>query len=645
VGVAARETHFQFSLGSTAAMLMTWPRTYVPRLVRCRELAQLVLAACERLRDAPDSALRSSSAALGWQAQVEASSPQFLVDAFALVREAARRVHGQAHYDTQLIAGFVLARGGLAEMQTGEGKTLSALLPAFARALAGKGVHIVTANDYLAERDATFARSVFELLGLSVGFITSEIHYADRGPQYCCDVTYGAAREFGFDFLRDKLAQDASGDAASRQQRELYFALVDEADSVLIDDARTPLLIAADGRLRDDEAEFYGWCDAAASRLAEGLHFRRDRRQTLQLTNDGCRTVTESALANRRIDGVRLPAMERTYRQVEQSLVARLLMHRDRDYVVGTSGVEIVDASTGRVSSGRKWREGLQQAIEAKERIERSADVVAAAQISVQCYFRRYAHVAGMTGTAQGSAREFRRVYCLPVTVIPPRKPCQRATLPPRMFVTRKAKAAAIADDVSNRVKHGQAVLVGAASVEASESLGQAFRTRGIDHVILNCLRHEEEARIVSQAGQPGAVTIATNMAGRGTDIAVSEDVLAVGGLHVIAADMHASPRIDRQLVGRTARQGDPGSCQSFLSLDDELLANFTSGAFQRAKRRAQRAGTAELPGSWLRWFRRAQRGVEVARWRERQELLHAERRREQICRDCGLDPVVESVV
>ncbi len=625
-------------------MLLTWPRTNVPRLARCRALAQRVLAAGERLRELPDLALQSAATALGWQAHVDGTSPQFLVDVFALVREASRRVHGQAHYVAQLMAGFVLARGGLAEMPTGEGKTLAALLPAFARALAGHGVHVVTANDYLAERDARFAGSVFELLGLRVGFITSEIPYADRGPQYACDATYGTAREFGFDFLRDKLAPDAAGAAATRQQRGLHFALVDEADSVLIDDARTPLLIAVDEGLAKGEAEFYAWCDAAASRLAERTHFQRDDRRSLRLTNEGCRVVAELMLAREHEDGIRPPALERTYRQVEQSLVARLLMHRDRDYVVGASGVEIVDASTGRVSSGRKWREGLQQAIEAKERVPPSADAVPAAQISVQRFFRRYTHLAGMTGTARASAREFQRVYGLPVSAIPPRKPCRRSTLPPRIFVTQAAKAAAIAEDVCHRLTLEQAVLVGTASVEASETLGAAFRAQGIAHVILNCLRHEQEARIVSQAGQGGAVTIATNMAGRGTDIAVSEAVLAVGGLHVIAADMHVSPRIDRQLVGRTARQGDPGSCQFFLSLEDELFAHFTSGAFERAKRRAQLAGRTELPRSWLRWFRRAQCQVDDSRRSEREELLRADRRRETICRQCGLDPVLESV-
>jgi preprotein translocase subunit SecA len=271
-------------------------------------------------------------------------------------------------------------------------------------------------------------------------------------------------------------------------------------------------------------------------------------------------------------------------------------------------------------------------------------DTSAAAKISVQRYFRRYAQLAGMTGTARSAAAAFRRVYKLKVSVIPSRNPCRRVTLPPRIFATRAAKLAAIAADVRARHSNSQAVLIGTASVEASEMLGQVFRAAEIDHVTLNCVRHAQEAEIISRAGQPGAVTIATNMAGRGTDIAVSDAVLAVGGLHVIAADMHGNSRIDRQLIGRTARQGEPGSCQFFLSLDDELFGQFANSTFARARRQAQRGGAAELPRAWLRWFRRAQRQLETSRCRERQGLLHAERERERVYRQCGLDPVLESV-
>ena len=613
--------------------------------IRRRALVERVLASATRLHDLPEPELLRAAQALRWQARSAVPSDELIVEGFALVREATRRVHGQAHYPTQLDAGVVLSSGGLAEMQTGEGKTLTALLPAFLYALAGQGCHVATANDYLARRDAKFARAAFQLLGMHVGCVANDLPYEQRGDQYACDVTYGDAREFGFDFLRDRLAQDASDAIGSgsdcRKQRRRYFALVDEADSVLIDDARTPLIIALAGELTSDEVDFYVWCD----RIAKSLDAKQDMifdhaRRSVRLTESGCRRVVSLG---------RLPAwqgatLDRVYEQIEQSLTANYLLCRDRDYILDADGVGIVDPSSGRVAVGRKWRYGLQQAIEVKERIDPTAATEVAARVTVQSFFRGYRFLAGMTGTAQACASEFRKVYRLRVVSIATSKPCLRTAAAPRLFASRDAKLAAVAAEIVVRLQNGQAVLVGTPSVEASERLSAVLTERAIDHAVLNCLRHEQEAAIVAQAGEPGRVTIATNMAGRGTDIGVSRQVLAAGGLHVIVTEMHVSSRIDRQLVGRTARQGDPGSYQYFLSLDDELFMAYESGAFARARRRAQQSPERGLPPSWIRWFKRAQGRAETVHRRERGELLRQERQRQKTCRELGFDPILESV-
>ena len=604
---------------------------------RRRALVAGALAAAERLEAEPTSALREAAHALRWQARAAAPSDELIVRGFALVREAARRVHGQAHFPTQLEAGVVLALGGLAEMQTGEGKTLAALLPAFVYALSGRGCHVVTANDYLAQRDARFAGAAFDALGLTVGCVTGDVPYDERRGEYACDVTYGAAREFGFDFLRDRLVEDQD----RRQQRERYCALVDEADSVLVDDARTPLVIALGDEISAEEAAFYTWCHRAAGALDGERDTSIDRpRRSVRLTEHGCQRVVALGCP----PAWEAEGLDRVFHQVEQSLAARLLLCKDRDYIVDAEGVGIVDPSTGRVAAGRKWRDGLQQAVEIKERLAPTAATTLAARVSVQSFFRGYTFLGGMTGTASACAREFQRVYGTAVVAMPTRKPCRRSGAPPRIFATAGAKAAAVAAEIKTRLARGQAVLVGTPSVESSEVLSTSLNEHGIEHAVLNCRRHGQEAAIVAQAGQPGRVTIATNMAGRGTDIVISPEVLAAGGLHVIATEMHASSRIDRQLVGRTARQGDPGSYQFFLSLDDELLAGCQDRAFLRAKRKAQQSPEPELPPSWLRWFRRAQRRWERMHRQERGELLRAERERQKVCSDAGLDALLESV-
>ncbi len=623
---------------------------------RWKRQADVIAEMSERLKSLDDAALARRGSDLRWRALSGAPLASLLEESYALVREAARRAHGQSHYPVQLVAGIALFDGGVVEMQTGEGKTLTAVLPTFLFALSGRGCHVVTANDYLAQRDADFARAIYQRLGLSVGCVHSSVDSEKRRAEYDCDVTYGTSREFGFDFLRDRIAlarrtdfqsvphSASSGATVNRPegavQRGHYFALVDEADSVLIDDARTPLLIASPQENNWVTESLFRWCAGTARELVRVVDFtiEGDTRRA-RLTNHGCRSV----LGRSKPPGTDSLDMERIYSQIEHALVAQHMFQRDRDYVVADKSVAIVDESTGRVAEGRKWQEGLHQAVEAKEGVPISETTQTAARITVQSYFRRYQHSAGLTGTAHSSRREFRRIFKLHVVRIPPRLPCQRKGLPPRVFLSQAAKHKAIATEIEQRLAAGQAVLVGTPSVAASEELSDVLVRRGIVHQVLNCRHHEQEAKIIQQAGHPGRVTIATNMAGRGTDVRVHDEVLRAGGLHVIATEMHSSARIDRQLIGRTARQGEPGSYQFFLSMEDELFRGLQS-ELEAARRRAHPDEHGELPPNWLSLFQRTQRKLERHHERQRKDLLKQERKRDDLCRGMGLDPLLETV-
>ncbi len=601
-------------------------------------LARRIANRSQQLASESDQVLAEIATALRWKARRGALPRRLLVESFAVVRESARRAHGQSHFLEQLVAGIALTQRQIVEMQTGEGKTLAALLPALLQALYGCGVHVVTANDYLARRDAEFAAAVFQRLGISVGCVHHGLDRSLRSAEYRADVTYGTAREFGFDFLRDRLTADAADENSPAVQRGHYFALVDEADNVMIDDARTPLLIATSVEPDETSLALYQWCTRQARNLVEGTHFQIVQRQRIvKLTHLGCR----HALRPAKTTEIKSLDIERIYRQLEKALAAEHLLRRDRDYVVRDGAVEIVDESTGRVSEGRKWQDGLHQAVESKEGVEITASNQTAARITVQNYFRRYRLLAGLTGTAHAAQREFQKVYKLGVTVIPPRLPGRRARCRPRVFPSLVSKYEAIADEIQWRLCGGQAILVGTPSVRASQQLSGVLSARQIDHAVLNCTRHDEEAEIIRRAGQPGAVTIATNMAGRGTDILVDPQVLAAGGLHVIATEMHSSCRIDRQLIGRTARQGQPGSYQFILSLQDELLASgdaVSNGATDG--RRANR----ELSTAHLRLFHAAQRRVEKQHARQRIDLLKHEQQLLKTCRSIGLDPLLEAI-
>ena len=479
-----------------------------------------------------------------------------LPEAFAVVREASRRVLGMRHFDVQLIGGIVLHRGNIAEMCTGEGKTLVATAPVYLNALEGKGVHVITVNDYLAKRDSEWMGQVYKFLGLSVGLSVHDLDFQQRKIAYNSDITYGTNNEFGFDYLRDNMVTSLD----QMVQRPLHYCLIDEVDSILIDEARTPLIISGPGQKSTDN--YY-----VMAKLVP--HLKKDEDYTI---DEKQKTVapTEAGVENL-YDAENL---ELNHLFV-QALRAQTMMQRDKDYVVKDGEVVIVDEFTGRLMYGRRYSDGLHQAIEAKEGLEVQRESQTLATITFQNYFRMYDKLAGMTGTAKTEEQEFIKIYGLPVIQIPTNKPIQRKDLPDVVFKTKRGKYRAVVKEVERRHATGQPILIGTTSIEQSEELSHMLDGAKIPHSVLNAKYHEKEAAIVALAGQKGAVTIATNMAGRGTDIQLGDGVAELGGLAIIGTERHESRRIDNQLRGRAGRQGDPGSSQFFLSLEDDLLRIF----------------------------------------------------------------------
>ena len=491
-----------------------------------------------------------------------------LPEAFAVVREASKRVTGMRHFDVQLIGGVVLHRGKIAEMRTGEGKTLVATLPVYLNALTGKGVHVVTVNDYLAKRDSIDMGRIYQFLGLKVGLITHDMDFITRKAAYAADVTYGTNNEFGFDYLRDNMVVSED----QMVQRELNYCIVDEVDSILIDEARTPLIISGPGEKSTDLYEKLAY---VVSRMNEGEDYTVDEKQKQVAPTEAGVAKAEKMLG--------LKNMYDTEHGVDYShqimcaLKAKALMHRDRDYVVKDGQIIIVDEFTGRLMFGRRFSEGLHQAIEAKEGVKVQRESQTLATITFQNYFRMYKKLSGMTGTAKTEEQEFQKIYKLEVVVIPTNKPMIRKDYPDVIYKTKLAKYKAAANEIEECHKSGRPVLVGTTSIAQSEELSAMLKRRGIPHNVLNAKYHEKEAEIIAGAGQYGAVTIATNMAGRGTDIVLGEGVPELGGLHIIGTERHESRRIDNQLRGRCARQGDPGSSKFYLSLEDDLMRLFGS--------------------------------------------------------------------
>ncbi len=614
----------------------------------------LIGRARERLERLSDAALSAEARSWAFRLRGRPAGPTEVDAVFALATEAIRRALGLSLYPVQLLAGLWLQSGVIVEMQTGEGKTVTAVPPVTLWALQGQGCHVMTANEYLAQRDADKLRPVYRLLGLSVGCVTGALEPPARRAAYDCDITYGTAGEFGFDYLRDRLALPPGTPGPERPttrlgagvQRGLAHALIDEADSLLLDESRTPLIIALP--MPDDEGRSarWRWARSIALGLREPDDYVWDRRtKQIHLTQAGCRRVL---LTTHRLPGGGLD-QESVYEHVETALLAEHAYQRDRDYMIDRVDEEptllIVDESTGRSLDGRRWQHGLHQAIEAKEGIPHTTEQGVAASITLQRFLGLYLRLAGMTGTAWTARAEFRRLYRRRVVRIPTHRPQRRAACPTRIFATMAAKHAAIVAEVRAELARGRPILIGTPSIEASEALSAALVAAAIPHRVLNARRHAAEAEIVALAGLAPRVTIATNMAGRGTDIELAPATRSAGGLHVIATELHTSRRIDRQLIGRAARQGDPGSYRFLLSVEDELLVNAPLKTRLRWLGRAAAARTAELSTRhWLPLFRRLQRAIERRHARERRRLKTHEHQRWKLLLEMGLDPTLDLV-
>jgi preprotein translocase subunit SecA len=579
---------------------------------------------------------------------------QILPEAFAVVREAGRRTLGLRHFDTQLIGGITLHEGRIAEMRTGEGKTLVGTLPVYLNALSGKGVFVVTVNDYLAQRDANWMAPIYRFLGLEVGIVLSGQDPQSKRAAYAADITYGTNNEFGFDYLRDNMAFSKE----DRFQRELNFAIVDEVDSILIDEARTPLIISGPA---EDSSELYRGINTLIPKLKQGTEdepadFTVDEKmRQVELSEEGHQHIEELLTQNGLLaegDSLYSAANLNLLHHVNSALRAHSLFHRDVEYIVQDNQVVLIDEHTGRTMPGRRLSEGLHQAIEAKEGVRIQAETQTLASTTFQNYFRLFDKLAGMTGTADTEAFEFHQIYALDVVVIPTNKPTQRQDLNDLVYMTKDEKYDAIVEDVKALTEKGAPVLVGTASIETSEELSQRFKKSGIPHKVLNAKYHRQEAEIIAQAGRPGVITVATNMAGRGTDIVLGgsaeaeiaalenptpeqieqvrsewrkrhEQVLAAGGLHIIGTERHESRRIDNQLRGRAGRQGDPGLSRFYLSLEDNLMRIFAS---DRVKSIMQALGMQKGEAIEHRMvtnaIEKAQRKVEARNFDMRKQLL-----------------------
>ncbi|WP_408930214.1 preprotein translocase subunit SecA [Corynebacterium axilliensis] len=587
---------------------------------RLAKMADDVIALEDKYAALSDDELKAKTDEFKKRLADGAEMNDILLEAFATVREAAWRVLDQKHYKVQIMGGAALHFGNVAEMRTGEGKTLTSLLPAYLNALGGKGVHIVTVNDYLAKRDAEMMGRVHRWLGLSVGVILSEMRPPERKEAYACDITYGTNNELGFDYLRDNMVRSLDDVV----QRGHNFCIVDEVDSILIDEARTPLIISGPV---DGSSQFYGVFAQLAPKMREGIHYEVDhKKRTIGVLEDGVEFV-EDQLG---IENLYAPEHSQLVSYLNNALKAKELFTRDKDYIVRNGEVLIVDGFTGRVLAGRRYNEGMHQAIEAKEQVEIKNENQTLATVTLQNYFRLYDKISGMTGTAETEAAELHSIYGLDVVQIPTNKPNQREDHSDRIYKTQEAKFAAVVDDIVEHVEKGQPVLVGTTSVERSEYLSQLLSKRGVKHSVLNAKHHEEEGQIVARAGRPGAVTVATNMAGRGTDIVLGgnpevildeklrergldpfedeekyqeawdaeidaekerskklgDEVREAGGLYVLGTERHESRRIDNQLRGRSGRQGDPGETRFYLSMRDELMVRFVGQSMENMMNR-----------------------------------------------------------
>lgn len=568
-----------------------------------------------------------------------------LVEAFAVVREGSKRVLGQRHFDVQLMGGMVLHEGRVAEMKTGEGKTLVATLPSYLNGLTGNGVHVITVNDYLARRDSELVGQLHRFLGLTVGLNVHDMSHVQKQEAYAADITYGTNNEFGFDYLRDNMVMSLH----EMVQRRLSYAIVDEVDSILIDEARTPLIISGPA---EKSADLYFRADLFVRGLKAEDFAVDEKMRTVNLTDSGVHKAERFFSVTNMFDPDNVTLMH----HITQGLKAHGLMKRDKDYVVHDDEIIIVDEFTGRLMQGRRYSEGLHQAIEAKEGVRVQNETKTLATITLQNYFRMYGKLSGMTGTAKTEEKEFIEIYGMDVIVLPTNQPMIRSDVSDVIYKTERAKFDAVVEEIARRHNEGQPVLVGTTSIEKSEIVSELLKKRRIVHQVLNAKLHEREAEIVSLAGQPHAVTIATNMAGRGTDILLGEAVPERGGLHIIGTERHESRRIDNQLRGRSGRQGDPGSSQFFLSLQDDLLRLFGADNIMRLMDRLGLEEDQPIENKMLTGaMERAQKKVEGNNYDVRKHVLRYDdvmnkqreviyRQRRQILEQQNLRSIVEGM-
>jgi preprotein translocase subunit SecA len=627
------------------------------RLARWASLLPKIAALEPELQQLGDQQLRKRSLSLRYRAKSGEPLRRLLVEGYALVREAGRRTINMRHFDVQILGGIAMFHRSIVEMQTGEGKTLVATLPMYLYGLTGRGCHLATVNDYLARRDAEWMGPIYKALGLSVGVIETQMSQPQRRSAYDSDITYGTAKEFGFDFLRDRLLlrriQDGQtdllggmlgqGPGASNEkpvQRNAYFALVDEADSILIDEARTPLIISA---LPTEEerlaVECYKWSASVIKEFLDEEDYDYDHeKRTVELTREG-RQKVRLLPKPQAMDKV---GMVTIYQYIERAILVDREYHLDRQYVVRDGEIVIVDEFTGRLAEGRKWRDGIHQAVEAKQGVEVTVATGQAARITVQDFFLRYENLAGMTGTAMGSARELRKIYRCHVLAIPTNRPSIRRRLPVMVFGTTDAKWAAVLEEIEQLHNQGRPMLIGTRSIDKSELLSGLLKARGIEHQVLNANHIEAEAEIVAHAGLPGKVTVSTNMAGRGTDIKLGDGVAEMGGLHVICTEMHDASRIDRQLFGRCGRQGDPGTYRQYLALDDDLI--LTGLGPKKAKKMEALGQRSTGPFDSLhKLFRKSQKKVERRHFRQRKSLMYYEKERKKMQQQMGQDTYLDT--
>ncbi len=564
------------------------------------------------MRAKGDVELRGMTAVLKQKLTQGVELEDLLPEAFAVVREAAVRTLGQRPFDVQVLGGIVLHQGKIAEMKTGEGKTLAATMPVYLNALTGRGVHVVTVNDYLARRDSEWMGAVYRFLGLEVGVILHQMDDSERRKAYHSDITYGTNNEFGFDYLRDNMKYRSE----DMVQREFHYAIVDEVDSILIDEARTPLIISGPS---ERSTELYFRLNRIVPRLRRDVDYTvEEKTRTLALTEDGV-AHAESLL---KIENLYDPKFIEVLHHLQQGLKAHVLFKRDVDYIVKNGEVIIVDEFTGRLMPGRRYSEGLHQALEAKEGVKIERENQTLASITFQNYFRMYSKLAGMTGTADTEAAEFKKIYNLDVVVIPTNQEMIRTDHPDVIYRTEDEKFEALVSEIEALHAEGRPVLVGTISIEKSEKVSRMLKKRGIKHEVLNAKHHEKEAEIVAEAGQPGSVTISTNMAGRGTDIVLGPGMAQLGGLHIIGTERHESRRIDNQLRGRSGRQGDKGSSRFYLSLEDDLMRIFGSDRISGLMNRFGMDGEPIEHKLVTRGIESAQKRVEAHNFDIRKHLL-----------------------